>query len=86
MPNKQPPSDSAGPMGMQPLQRGASTPTQTLPKMPGANADVEGAKQGQAKTPAPGKGPRTRKEAVRAALAKITRRNSLRKQRDAQKS
>jgi hypothetical protein len=54
--------------------------------MPSVKAGVEGAKQGQAKTPAPEKKPHTRKEAVRAALAKITRRNSLRKQRDAQKS
>jgi hypothetical protein len=35
--------------------------------------------------PAPAKKPRSRTEAVRAALARITRRNSLRKQRDAQK-
>ena len=37
-------------------------------------------------TPTPEKKPRTRTDAVRAAMAKITRRNSTRKQRDAQKS
>jgi hypothetical protein len=42
--------------------------------------------KGKAKTPAPQKKQRTRAEVVRAALARITRRNSLRKQRDAQKS
>jgi hypothetical protein len=78
MPNKQPPTDSTGPMGMQPVEHGPTTPTQTLPMMPGT--------KGKAKTPAPQKKPRTRAEAVRAALARITRRNSLRKQRDAQKS
>jgi hypothetical protein len=39
-----------------------------------------------AKTPAPQEKRLTRTEAVRAVLARITRRNSLRKQRDAQKS
>jgi hypothetical protein len=53
-----------------------------LPIMPG----TEGAMKRETKTPAPEKKPRTRTDAVRAAVAKITRRNSLRKQRDAQKS
>jgi hypothetical protein len=78
MPKKRSPSDSTGPMGMQPIEHGPTTPTLTLPMMPGS--------KGEAKTPAPQKKQRTRAEAVRAALARITRRNSLRKQRDAQKS
>jgi hypothetical protein len=49
-----------------------------LPLMP-----ASGLKTG---APAPDKKPKTRTEAVRAALARKTRRNSLRKQRDAQKS
>jgi hypothetical protein len=81
MPNKQPPSDSTGPMGMQPLERARSAPTQMLPLMPRA----QGEPQGTAKTPAPEKKPRTRTQAVRVALARMTRRNSLRKQRAAQK-
>jgi hypothetical protein len=82
MPKKKPNSDRTGPMGMQPLERGPSTPTQTLPMMPGARGETAG----KPKVPAPAKEPRSRTEAVRAALARITRRNSLRKQRDAQKS
>jgi hypothetical protein len=65
-----------GPMSTQPLRRGAIMPTQALPIMPAA---------GKATTaPQPKKQP-TRTEAVRAAKAKITRRESLRKQRDAQR-
>jgi len=65
-----------GPMRMQPIENGATMPTQVLPMMPMA---------GEQKTaPQPKKQP-TRTEAVRAAQAKITRLNSLRKQRDAQK-
>jgi hypothetical protein len=52
-----------------------------LPLMPGAQAKPDG----EEKTPAPEKQPRTRKQAVRMALARLTRRNSLRKQRAAQK-
>jgi hypothetical protein len=77
MPNKQPPCDSTGPMGMQPVGHGRTTPTQTQPMMPGS--------RGEGKTPAPIKKQRTKAESVRAALARITRQNSLRKQRDAQK-
>ena len=80
MPRKTPQSDSTGPMRMQPIEREPTTPTQMLPIMPGTEAARE------TKTPAPEKKPRTRTDAVRAAMAKITRRNSLRKQRDAQKS
>jgi hypothetical protein len=65
-----------GPMSTQPVGRGAIMPTQALPMMPTA---------GKATTaPQPKKQP-TRTEAVRAAKAKITRRESLRKQRDAQR-
>jgi hypothetical protein len=71
-----------GPMGMQPVEHGPSAPTQMLPMMPGTKR----AKKGETKTTAPEKKQRTRAEAVRAVLARITRRNSLRKQRDAQKT
>jgi hypothetical protein len=78
MPKNQPPSDNTGPMGVQPAGHGLTEPTQMLPLMPKTG--------GETKTPAPEKKQRTRAEAVRAALARITRRNSLRKQRDAQKT
>jgi hypothetical protein len=81
MSNKQQRPDSTGPMGMQPLEHAPSAPTQMLPLMPGAQAKPHG----EATTPAPEKQPRTRKQAVRMALARLTRRNSLRKQRAAQK-
>jgi hypothetical protein len=77
MPRKNPPSDKTGPMGVQPFEHGPS-PTQMLPLMPGTTQ--------QAKTPMTAKKTRTRTDAVRAALAGITRRNSLRKQREAQNS
>jgi hypothetical protein len=54
-----------------------------LPIMPSAGAKAE--RQGKPNGPAPAKKPRTRTEAVRAAMARITRRKSLQKQRDAQK-
>jgi len=60
-------SPSTGPMRMQPVQRGSILPT---PMMPTART--------AAKTPAPKQQP-TRTEAIRAAKARITRRNSLRK-------
>ena len=73
MPKSKP--TSTGPMTMQPVERG-SMPTQGLPMMPTVGK--------AAKTPHPKQQP-TRMEAVRAAKARITLRNSLRKQRDAQK-
>jgi hypothetical protein len=63
------------PNGNAPLERG-SMPTQGLPMMPTVGK--------AAKTPQPKLQP-TRAEAGRAAKARIMRRNSLRKQRDAQK-
>lgn len=80
MPKKPPPLDSTGPMGMQPVARSPTADTQMLPMMPGANAEKKEMKD-ETQEPPP-----TRAEAVRAAQAEITRRNSLRKQRDAQKS
>jgi hypothetical protein len=74
MPKRNP--TSTGPMTMQPLERGSIMPTQGLPIMPTVGK--------AAKTQQP-KQPPTRTEAVRAAKARITRRNSLRKQQDAQK-
>jgi hypothetical protein len=65
---------TAGPMRTQPVERVSTMLTPVLPMMPTAG------KVG--KTPQPKRTP-TRIEAVRAAEAKITRRNSLRKQRDA---
>ena len=68
---------STGPMTMQPLERGSMMSTQGLPVMPTVGK--------AAKTPQPKQQP-TRAEVARAAEATITRQNSLRKQRDAQKS
>jgi hypothetical protein len=81
MPNKQPPSGGTGPMRMQPAEHAPTASTQMLPTMPAARTKT---KQ-ETKSPPPEK-KQTRAEAVRAALARITRRNSLRKQRDAQKT
>ena len=64
-----------GPMRTQPIQHGSIVPT--LPAMPTIRETTQ--------APQP-KQPPTRMEAVRAAKAKISRRNSLRKQRAAQKS
>jgi hypothetical protein len=69
-------SSSAGPMRTQPLQLGSSQPTQPL--MPSANPEMK--VQGRA----PRKSP-SRTEQVDAVKAKISRRNSLRKQRAALK-
>jgi hypothetical protein len=63
-----------GPMRTQPVQRASMMPTQVLPMMPTVGK--------VAKTPQP-KPKTTRTEAVRVAKARITRRNSLRKQREA---
>jgi len=80
MPTKNPVPEKTGPMGMQPAEHGL-TPTQMLPLMPAA----KGKTKQEAKRPAPEKKQKTRTEAVRAVKARLTRRNSLRKQRDAQK-
>jgi hypothetical protein len=55
------------------------------PMMPSARGKAAGEIKDETTAPAPETKQRTRTEAVRAALAKITRRASLRKQRDAQK-
>jgi hypothetical protein len=89
MPKKPPLLDSTGPMGTQPRARGLTAATQMLPLMPCARAekkDMKGKTQQQPEARAEQKEPPTRAEAVRAAWARITRRKSLRKQRDAQKS
>jgi hypothetical protein len=62
-----------GPMNVQPVQHGSTAPTQ-LRMEPTADAETQ-----RPKKPSP------RTEAVRIAKARITRRNSLRKQRQAQK-
>jgi hypothetical protein len=67
---------STGPMRTQPTERGSIMPTQVQPMMPTA---------GKATKSQQPKQQLTRTEAVRAAKARITRRNSLRKQRDALK-
>jgi hypothetical protein len=67
-----------GPMGMQPSYHGSTLPFSSQPSMPtlvGADAPA---------TP-PAKTKPTRIDAVRIAKARIMRRNSLRKQRQAQK-
>jgi hypothetical protein len=86
MPNKRLRSDKTGPMAMQPADHGPTAPTQMLPIMGGAKGGLEREPKDETKTPAAEKKQRTRTDALRAALAKIARRNSLRKQRAAQKS
>jgi hypothetical protein len=66
-------STSTGPMRMQSIERASVMPT---PMMPIAR---------KATKPAQPKKQPTRTEAVRSAKARITRRNSLQKQRDALK-
>jgi hypothetical protein len=66
----------AGPMRTQSIERAATAATPALPMMPTA---------GKQKKPARPKPPPTRTDEVRVAKAKITRRNSLRKQREALK-
>ena len=73
MPSRKP--ASAGPMNMQPVQRGSAAPM--LPQMPGIGAT-------RPNKPLPKK-QLTGSDAVRLAKAKTIRRNSLRKQRLAQK-
>jgi len=84
MPDKRLPFDKTGPMGMQPADHGPTAPTQMLPIVPGAKGGMEAEFNNE--TPAAEKKQQTRTDAIRAALAKIARRNSLRKQRAAQKS
>jgi hypothetical protein len=78
-------SDDIGPMGMQPIERGPFAPTEMQPMMPSARRKATGDTGAETAPPAPETKQRTRTEAVRAALARIMRRNSLRKQRQAQK-
>ena len=89
MPNTPPPPDSTGPMGMQPQAHSPTAATEMLPTMPRAgeeSQEMNGNTPPPTRAPAEKKKPPTRAEAVRAARARITRRKSLKKQRDAQKS
>jgi hypothetical protein len=70
-------SSSAGPMRIQPIQPGAMQPT--LPLMPCVSAEVKVQDRAPRKC-------LTRAQLVDAVKAKISRRNSLRKQRAALKS
>ena len=64
-----------GPMRMQPIERGSTMPTQVpMPHAAGTGTKVQSAKK-----------PLTRNDEVRAAKARIMRRSSLQKQRDALK-
>jgi hypothetical protein len=65
-----------GPMRMQPIERGSIVPTQVLPLMPAV---------GEQRMTPQSKKPPTKVEAIRAAKARITRRSSLQKQREALK-
>ena len=85
MPKNPPPPEDTGPMGMQPLAHSPTAATQMLPTMPCAGK-AEREMKGETRRSTAQKTPPTRAEAVRAARARITRRQSLRKQRDAQKS
>jgi hypothetical protein len=69
-------SPSIGPMNMQPVEHSSTARNQLPTMMSTLGADK--------KTPLP-KNQQARMEAVRAAKARIMRRNSLRKQRQAQK-
>jgi hypothetical protein len=73
MPKNKP---TTGPMRTQPIERASIMPTPVLPMMPTA---------GKARTTTEPKQRLSRADEVRVAKAKITRRNSLRKQRDALK-
>jgi hypothetical protein len=73
MPKSKPPVE---PMRTQPHEHGSTMPTPVLPLMPAA---------GNVKKTVQSKQERTRMDGVLVAKAKITRRNSLRKQRDALK-
>jgi hypothetical protein len=65
---------TAGPMRMQPIERASIIATPVLPMMPSAGKVMKASQPKQKST---------RTDGVRVAKAKITRRNSLRKQRDA---
>jgi hypothetical protein len=69
-------SPLTGPMNVQPMERGSITPTQSQPMMPttGKKLNTAFPKKQSART-----------EAIRIAKARIMRRNSLRKQRQAEK-
>jgi len=71
MPDREP---ITGPMRTQPVERASIRPTQVLPAMPTVGKTT--------KAPQSKQNP-TRADAVRAAKARISRRNSLRKQRKA---
>jgi hypothetical protein len=73
MPKREP--TSTGPMSVQPVEHGSTAATQ-LRMMPTAETEPK-APHSKKQTP--------RTEAVRIAKARIMRRNSLRKQRQAQK-
>lgn len=66
-----------GPMRMQPVSHSSTMLAAVLPAMPGSD-DLDVPKVSTPKV-------ESRSDAVRAAKARITRRNSLRKQRQAQK-
>ena len=73
---------------MQPVSHNPTAATQMLPTMPRAGeekTEMKGETQQPARSPTAKKKPPIRAEAVSAARARITRRKSLRKQRDAQK-
>jgi hypothetical protein len=63
---------------MQPAERASTVHTQLLPRMPTVENRPATAPQSKQKP--------ERTEAVRVAMARITRRNSLRKQREALKA
>jgi hypothetical protein len=69
---------STGPMGIQPSYHGSTMAIPLQPAMPGPGGT-------DASVRPPPKAKPTRTEAVRIAKARIMRRNSLRKQRQAQK-
>jgi hypothetical protein len=88
MPKNPPPFDSTGPMGMQPVAHDPREATPMLPMLRLAKAERKETKdetRQQSEVISVQEQLPNRAQAVRRARARITRRKSLRKQRDAQR-
>jgi len=73
-------------MRVQPAEHGTTSPTQMLPALPTSKGEPHEEEPAQTGSATPDQPAQSRTEAVRVARAKIIRRKSLRKQRDAQRS
>jgi hypothetical protein len=88
MPKNPPPLDGTGPMRMQPVAHDPRAATPMLPTLPLAKTErkeTKGETRQQPEVIAMQEQLPNRAQAVRRARARITRRKSLRKQRDAQR-